>query len=427
VSAPAASASGFRGDVGRLFWLATESRFWRFCVDLYPMLVAASLPWSTTAVVVFFSIWFIVLIPTIEPAKFWRSLHAPSSLAPIIFFALAVIGMLWADGPWSARLLALGPMGKLFVLPFLFYHFSRSTRANWVFRAFLISCTLLLVYSWIVFVAPEWHYKAAEEISAAGVPVRNAIDQSQEFVLCAMCLASVAVAAFRKQQPAVAIACGVLATAFLCNVFFVALARTSLVYTVPLALIFAVRHFDGRSMLLVLAGIAAAAILVWTGSPYLRGRVAHVAVEYREYQDINRPTSTGQRLKYWTQAVGWIPEAPVIGHGTGSAKQLFESAADGKEGAWSQKISNPHNQTLFVAIQWGLLGVIALYAMWFFHFRLFRAEGVVAWIGLTVVVQNVFSSLLNSHLIDFHEGWLYVLGVGVAGGVQRALLPESSR
>ena len=90
--------------------------------------------------------------------------------------------------------------------------------------------------------------------------------------------------------------------------------------------------------------------------------------------------------------------------------------------------SNPHwIATKSVAIQWGLLGVIALYAMWFFHFRLFRAEGVVAWIGLTVVVQNVFSSLLNSHLIDFHEGWLYVLGVGVAGGVQRALLPESSR
>jgi O-antigen ligase len=27
--------------------------------------------------------------------------------------------------------------------------------------------------------------------------------------------------------------------------------------------------------------------------------------------------------------------------------------------------------------------------------------------------------MLNSHLFDFHEGWLYVLGVGVAGGVLR--------
>ena len=37
-------------------------------------------------------------------------------------------------------------------------------------------------------------------------------------------------------------------------------------------------------------------------------------------------------------------------------------------------------------------------------------------IGLMVVLQNVFSSLFNSHLFDFHEGWMYVLGVGVAGG-----------
>jgi len=29
----------------------------------------------------------------------------------------------------------------------------------------------------------------------------------------------------------------------------------------------------------------------------------------------------------------------------------------------------------------------------------------------------MFSSLFNSHLFDFHEGWMYVLGVGIAGGM----------
>jgi hypothetical protein len=33
------------------------------------------------------------------------------------------------------------------------------------------------------------------------------------------------------------------------------------------------------------------------------------------------------------------------------------------------------------------------------------------------VVQNVASSLFNSHVFDFEEGWIYVLGVGVAGGM----------
>ena len=55
--------------------------------------------------------------------------------------------------------------------------------------------------------------------------------------------------------------------------------------------------------------------------------------------------------------------------------------------------------------------------MWLSHLLLFRGEGLAAWIGLLVVVQNIFTSLFNSHLFDFHEGWMYVLGVGVAGGM----------
>ena len=74
-------------------------------------------------------------------------------------------------------------------------------------------------------------------------------------------------------------------------------------------------------------------MLVFAGSPYLRGRIAHIAVEYQEYRETNRPTSTGQRLQYWTQSLGWIREAPMIGHGTGSTRLLFDNAAVGKQGA----------------------------------------------------------------------------------------------
>ena len=51
-------------------------------------------------------------------------------------------------------------------------------------------------------------------------------------------------------------------------------------------------------------------------------------------------------------------------------------------------IGNPHNQTLNVAVQWGTVGVVMLYAMWLAHLLLFRGEGLVAWIGLMVVVQK---------------------------------------
>jgi len=69
------------------------------------------------------------------------------------------------------------------------------------------------------------------------------------------------------------------------------------------------------------------------------------------------------------------------------------------------------------AIQLGVLGTIVLVAMWTAHFMLFRGRGFIAWIGLIVVVQNIVSSLFNSHLFDFTQGWLYVFGVGVVGGM----------
>jgi hypothetical protein len=96
---------------------------------------------------------------------------------------------------------------------------------------------------------------------------------------------------------------------------------------------------------------------------------------------------------------------------------LFDRESAGKTGDWAQPLRNPHNQTMYVAIQWGLLGCVILYAMWYAHLSLFRGPGFAAWIGLIVVVQNFVSSLFNSHLFDFGEGWIYVLGVGVAGAM----------
>jgi hypothetical protein len=64
-----------------------------------------------------------------------------------------------------------------------------------------------------------------------------------------------------------------------------------------------------------------------------------------------------------------------------------------------------------------VIGVALLYAMWALHLLMFRGEDLADWIGLLVVVQNIFTSLFNSHISDFHSGWMYVLGVGVAGGM----------
>ena len=78
-------------------------------------------------------------------------------------------------------------------------------------------------------------------------------------------------------------------------------------------------------------------------------------------------------------------------------------------------------------IQLGLVGAMVLLAMWIAHLWLFRHATWPATIGLIVVVQNIVGSLFNSHLFDFVEGWIYIWGVGVVGGMvrRRKERPES--
>ena len=143
------------------------------------------------------------------------------------------------------------------------------------------------------------------------------------------------------------------------------------------------------------------------------------ASDYTGYVEKGAPTSAGLRLEFWRKSLGFFSEAPIKGHGTGSTRGLFERTATpgGQNLASAEVIGNPHNQTLNVAVQWGIIGVAVLYAIWILHLLLFRGDGLANWVGLLVVVQNVFTSLFNSHLFDYHEGWMYVIGVGVAGGM----------
>jgi O-antigen ligase len=269
--------------------------------------------------------------------------------------------------------------------------------------------------SWIVAFDPALALKSNAEY---GVPVKNYIDQSQEFALCAVVLAYPIIALLRAGKIVPAVLLGAIALSFVVNMAFVIVSRTALV-TMPVMLaVFALLHLKWRTNLILIGVAIVLAGLAWAASPQLRWKVETFSRDYQLYQERNIATSIGLRLEFWQKSLRFISEAPIFGHGTGSTRGLFEQAATGpKLLASGEVVGNPHNQTLNVAIQWGALGTVLLYAMWLVHLLLFRGDGLVAWIGLMVVVQNFFTSLFNSHIFDFNEGWIYVLGVGIAGGM----------
>ena len=390
-----------------------EPAAWMKLTDIVAVLLALSLPWSTSLVGIFGAILLVTVAPTIELKGFFASLKRPISALPIALFLLALIGTLWSDATWEVRFHAVGPTVKLLVLPVLFYHFERSARASWVFVAFLVSCTLLMLMSWLVFLRPELSLRPPE-LAERGIFVKNYIAQSQEFALCAVALAYPIIMMLRAKRIALGMLLSGIAFGFFVSMAFLAVSRTALV-TVPIMFAaFALLHMRWRSIAIIICAAVAFAAVAWQTSPALRQTVAS---DYWLYKEQNVPTSIGLRLEFWRKSLGFFAEAPLIGHGTGATRGLFERVATHGKYQEYEVIGNPHNQTLNVAVQWGIVGVVALYAMWISHLLLYRGDGLANWIGLLTVLQNVFSSLFNSHIFDFHEGWMYVIGVGVAGGM----------
>jgi len=388
---------------------------WMTTTDIVAVLLAASLPWSTSLVGIFGVALVIVMWPAIDTSDFVASLKRPFCAAPVALFFLALIGTLWSDARWGMRFYAVAPTAKLLLLPLLFHHFRRSQRGLWVLIAFLASCVALLAMSFVVAYFPDLTLKA-KDIPSHGVFVKNYIDQSQEFALCAVVLAFPVLSLLRERRFVPALLLFAIAMGFLANMVFIIVSRTALV-TMPIMLaVFGMVHLRWRTNVMILTAASLLAGLAWIASPPLREKITSIGQQYELYKEGN-VTSVGERLEFWKKSLGFFIEAPIAGHGTGSTEGLFEKAAARQTGAAAEVIRNPHNQTLNVAVQWGVFGVIALYVMWLSHLLMFRGSGLFNWIGLLVVVQNIFTSLFNSHIFDFHEGWMYVIGVGVAGGV----------
>jgi len=386
--------------------------------------IAVSLPWSTSATAILVVLWLLALLPACERGEIRRELTTPAGGLPVLLFALGVVGMSWADVGLVERFKGLDSFFKLLAIPLLLVQFRRSDRGLWVFGGYLAGCAALLLLSAIIYAWPALWWARADY----AVPVKNAATQSGEFVTCIFGLLFFTIEFFERRQWWWLLGSTALALGLLANIFYVATGRTALAIIPVLLVILAAKKLRGRGIMILFAGAILAGCIGWISSPYLRDRMTSVLTEVQKYETTVDRNSSGERIEFWKKSAKFVAESPMFGHGTGSIPSLFIKAAVGQIGAAATATTNPHNQTFAVAIQLGLVGAAVLWAMWIAHLLLFRGTGLAEWIGLVIVVQNIVGSLFNSHLFDFGQGWVYVLGVGVAGGMalkKRAAEPSA--
>jgi len=384
--------------------------------DWLAVAIAASLPWSTSATAILVVLWLIALVPTLaaDDVRMRRDLATAAIVLPALLVLLGVLGMLWADVSWAARFKGVDSLVKLLAIPLLLMQFRRSERGLCVLAAYLISCTLLMLASMVVFAVPPL---SAVLMHPDNVLVKNSPTQSGEFVTCIACLLFLCVDAFETRRWRRLLGFGAIALGMFVNIAFVATGRTALVVLLVLLVVFAFKMLSARGTAILCAVTIAVGAVAWFSSSYLRARTEQVWSDIQKYQTIDQGNSAGERIVFYKKSIAIISAAPIVGHGTGTIVSQFAQSAIGQSGTGTLVTTNPHNQTFAVAIQLGLVGAAVLWAMWIAHLLLFRGVGLTAWVGTVIVVQNIVGSLFNSHLFDFTQGWIYAIGVGVAGGM----------
>jgi O-antigen ligase len=366
------------------------------------------LPWSISLSQVLIVLWLITAIFALGIANIRREVMTAAGGLPVALFLLALVGTLWSAGSWAERLGGGDSFLKLLAIPILLAQFRHSARAAWPLIGFLASCSVLLALSWIVAAWPEIAFEGS---AGHGVPLKSAHTQVREFVICAFALLYLAIDKTRASEGRLAAGSFALALAFLANIAYV---TTNHWFIVPLVAI------PGLTILLLLLACKQFGIGVMLG--LLLGVLLACVMTYAVLAAVSDPNTWSvligiSRPVFWSKSLQFIGEAPIFGHGTASIRALFAGSAIGQTGVMAQITANPYQETLAVGVQFGIIGIALLWAVWIAHLWLFRGNRFSDWIGLVVVIFAIVGSMVGSELFDFNQGWIYVFGVGIAGGM----------
>src|SRR5437016_10036780 len=77
-------------------------------------------------------------------------------------------------------------------------------------------------------------------------------------------------------------------------------------------------------------------------------RVDDARFEIRQYEERHEPTSIGLRLRWWSESIPLIAEAPLFGHGTGTINSLYAGTGSDDENRSEEHTSELQSLTNLV-------------------------------------------------------------------------------
>jgi O-antigen ligase len=323
----------------------------------------------------------------------------PVALWSMSLFFLIGISLLYTSASWEESADIFFKYQELFLLALFLISFSQLETKKYAWIALLVSIVITLIVSYFYYLGIPISGKATSNAPA----FKNYITQSIMMIFAAYALILFAFLNQKYRYPAL-----FLAMLALFDTLFLSFGRTGYVLFFILMLLLLWQLFKAKGLIsgIVLAIIVA--IGLYHFSPTLQHRLIAGFNDIEKYEQGHpENTSLGMRLEYYKYSWELFKENPLFGKGTGSFEKEYAKISP-------RPTSNPHNEYLMIATQWGLIGVILfvgmLVSLWNMVKVLPLFEGYIAQ-GLALTMASI--CLFNSALLDFTEAHLFAWLVGL--------------
>ncbi|WP_353571669.1 O-antigen ligase family protein [Candidatus Albibeggiatoa sp. nov. BB20] len=319
-----------------------------------------------------------------------------SSLSLVI---LILLGSIYSSATQSAIIDNIKQYKEFLLIPLFLYGFQDKFARIWGFKAFFAAMGLTLILSFFVTLTNNPLYGLIHGDASNAYVFKNHITQSLLIVLSAY---FIAVLAYQKKiwWPIIIIGLAIY------DVIFLTQGRTGYLILACLILLFSWQLLHWRGFMLGLLAVVILGFSTYYTSSNLQHRVDKVIVGLKH--QAAETDSIRLRLNFYEHSWKLWQQQPILGSGTGSFVHRYAAQEP------SHPTTNPHNEYLMMAVQWGVIGLSIfawfIYQLWYLALKLPEPQQKMAQ-GMFITI--VVGCLVNSLFLDFTEGHVFAYLIGV--------------
>ena len=365
------------------------------------------------------------------------SIEKISLLNKIIYFSIAwiLISTAWTPVDVDTAIYAFVKHAKILIIPLIVYIATSKKLGSTCLNYALYTQIGVCIVSWFLAIKHSTNKYLAENFVSLNPSGQNfnvfsesQLDQSIMFVVSASIIWHI-----RNTIPLSKWIIYTSVFLFLTNVLFLANSRTGYVLaiaSITLA-IYYLPAFKFKWATLVMAPFLLISTLLLSSQQF-SDRVNQVAHEVQSTeQPENVKTSSGWRLNAWQRSIEAFYDRPILGHGLGSWTYAAKKAEGdkGNDVFGKGNRSNPHQEYLLWAVEFGLTGIL-LKILFIYSIFLSSKSNISHYSNainatlLCIVLAGLFNSVIFDDLIgDF---LLIFLALCLAAGQEKKLLNKKT-